>query len=124
MGSVCHEGSLLTPLSHSCSLDVEGKEWVSGPQLTFLLNRVLQVFAQTCAQCKAALTSWTAVKRQLPVSADTGWIWRLFFHDLYMAVLFLYFPPPAALVLTGKNSLLWHGTKETAATSNACFLLV
>ena len=63
----------------------------------------------------AALASQTAVERQLPISADTGWIWRLFFHRLYGAVLFLYFPLPAARVLTGKNSLLRHGAEEAAA---------
>lgn len=42
----------------------------------------------------------------------------MFCHHLYTAVLFLYFPPPAAPVLTGKNFLLWHGTKEAAASSD------
>lgn len=42
----------------------------------------------------------------------------MFCHHLNTAVLFLYFPPPAAPVLTGKNFLLWHGTKEAAATSD------
>lgn len=124
MGSVCHEGSLLTALPCCCHRAVEGNEWACGPQLAFSLDGVLQAFAQAFLQRLAALASRSALEGQLPNSADAGWIWRLFFHCLYTTVVFLYFPLPAACVLTGKNSLLWHGTKETAATSNAGFLLV
>lgn len=40
------------------------------------------------------------------------------------AQLFLNFPPAAAPMLTGENSLLWPRAEETAATSGACLLLV
>lgn len=124
MGSVCREGSLLTALPCCCHRDVEGNKWASGPQLAALMDGVLQAFAQAFLQRLAALASRSALERQLPISADAGWIWRLFFHRLCMTVVFLYFPLPAAHVLTGKKSLLWHGTKETAAMGNAGFLLV
>ena len=92
MGSVCHEGSLLTASPHCCSLDVEGKEQASRPRLAFLLDGVLQVFAQACVQRLAALASRTAVERQLPTSADTRWIWRLFFSLFVHSSAFLVLP--------------------------------
>lgn len=83
-------------------------------QLTSLLVGVLRALAQARVRPLAAL----------PISADAGWIRRLCFRSLYAAVLFWYFPLAAVLVLTGTNSLLWRRAKETAATSNARFLLL
>lgn len=111
MGSVSHEGSLLTVLSHPCSRDVEGKSQASGPCLNLWLDGVLQAFIWTCVQLLPTLASCPAVKRQLPIFADTGWIWRLLlFQPVNGSALLA--RTSLHQLLTGKNSFCGMGQRK------------
>lgn len=46
------------------------------------MGKSIELVVWACVLCLPALTSCTAVRRQLPLFADTGWIWRLFFCSL------------------------------------------